>query len=797
MKQVLARIRLLSVYIVLLLPVIVYGAVHALQSSNNSPIDWVDSSFSERRHYDEFVELFGPGDTVIASWPGCVRTDQRLDKLVRILRESKTFRTADGEPLIHQVVSGRETLLEMIGEKATASDESAAAETTESDAVVSEPVEKRPRFTPELALQRLQGILIGKDGLTTCIIITLNRAGLIQRATVVEDIRRAIRVCCKVPDNRIHLAGPVIDGFTVDQASHRSLTRFAGPSSVLIFLICWWSLGSLLSGAVVFLTAAFCQAALLAVIFYTGQTLSALLIILPPLVQVLTVSGGIHLMNYYHNALEYLPPREAAIDAFRKGWLPSMLSLGTTAMGTASLMVSGLEPIRLFGIYGTVGVLMTTAAVLTVVPCSMILFGRKHSIRNTYGDHPTTEAPTAPIIESRTDRAWKRLTLLLNNRNSIALVMLLGLMLAGGAGLPGLQTSIRIETLFPDDSRIMQDYVWLEEHLGPLVPIDVLVRFENTAALSDRERMDVLWRIDDSLGKQPHVQSTVSALTFLPPMPPLKSVPVSMRAAVLNNIIHQARPGFERLAMLRHTADAEVWRMTAHVSSTETLDYGEVLNDVRTSIQSELQNAGDLDTSGIAISTSGIMPLVHQIQGQLLSDLFSSLMSALLVITVTMTVVEAGLISGVLAMASNIFPIVIAFGCMGWTRIPMDIGSVMTASVALGIAVDDTLHFLAFFRRMMNQPGATRSSAVLSAYQHCGVAMIQTSVSCGLGLLVFSFSDFVPTSRFAILMAILLLLALLGDLLLLPALLLSSAGRFFTRHLSENQHETGVNPNGE
>lgn len=114
MKQVLARIRLLSVYIVLLLPVIVYGAVHALQSSNNSPIDWVDSSFSERRHYDEFVELFGPGDTVIASWPGCVRTDQRLDKLVRILRESKTFRTADDEPLIQQVVSGRETLLEMI-----------------------------------------------------------------------------------------------------------------------------------------------------------------------------------------------------------------------------------------------------------------------------------------------------------------------------------------------------------------------------------------------------------------------------------------------------------------------------------------------------------------------------------------------------------------------------------------------------------------------------------------------------------------------------------------------------------
>jgi predicted RND superfamily exporter protein len=165
------------------------------------------------------------------------------------------------------------------------------------------------------------------------------------------------------------------------------------------------------------------------------------------------------------------------------------------------------------------------------------------------------------------------------------------------------------------------------------------------------------------------------------------------------------------------------------------------------------------------------------------------LVSAFLVITLTMTIVEAGIISGILAMASNVFPIVIAFGWMGWLQHPMDIGSVMTASIALGIAVDDTLHFLAFFRRTVNQPGVSRFSAVLSAYQHCGVAMIQTSVSCGIGLMVFAFSDFVPTSRFAILMAILLLLALLGDLLLLPALLLSPAGRFFAPRSSRHSIE--------
>jgi len=99
----------------------------------------------------------------------------------------------------------------------------------------------------------------------------LNSNGLVSRAAVVDNLRKAIVSQCDVAENDIHMAGPVIDGLTVDEASLKSLTTFAGPSSLLIFFICWWSLGSFVSGAVVFLTAAFCQATLLALIYFTGQ----------------------------------------------------------------------------------------------------------------------------------------------------------------------------------------------------------------------------------------------------------------------------------------------------------------------------------------------------------------------------------------------------------------------------------------------------------------------------------------------------------------------------------------------
>ncbi len=96
----------------------------------------------------------------------------------------------------------------------------------------------------------------------------------------------------------------------------------------------------------------------------------------------------------------------------------------------------------------------------------------------------------------------------------------------------------------------------------------------------------------------------------------------------------------------------------------------------------------------------------------------------------------------------------------------------------LGIAVDGALHFLYWFRREVGQ-GISRRDAVGQSYRHCAKAITQTAIICGIGLLVYSFSGFVPTRRFAWMMCALLTAALVGDLLLLPALLVGPFGKFF------------------
>jgi hypothetical protein len=143
--------------------------------------------------------------------------------------------------------------------------------------------------------------------------------------------------------------------------------------------------------------------------------------------------------------------------------------------------------------------------------------------------------------------------------------------------------------------------------------------------------------------------------------------------------------------------------------------------------------------------------------------------------------------AGVVSMIPNVLPCALVFGVMGWLGIKIEVGTVMTATAAMGIAVDDTLHFITWFRRG-SAKGWSRRDAIQYAFQHCAAAMIQTSLICGLGLLVFVGSEFGPIKRFAWMMFFMLTSALLADLLVLPALLYGPLGRLF----APTQHHASV-----
>ncbi|MEZ6099673.1 MAG: MMPL family transporter [Pirellulaceae bacterium] len=192
----------------------------------------------------------------------------------------------------------------------------------------------------------------------------------------------------------------------------------------------------------------------------------------------------------------------------------------------------------------------------------------------------------------------------------------------------------------------------------------------------------------------------------------------------------------------------------------------------------------------VAVVYTGLVPIVYKAQRTLLDSLTQSTFWAFAMISVVMVLLLRSLRAGLLAMVPNVFPVAIVFGLMGWRNILVDIGTMMTASVAMGVAVDDTIHFLTWFRRGIDD-GMDRYNAIRQAYQRCATAMTQTTLIGGLGLSVFALSTFTPTQRFGTMMLTLMATALVGDLIMLPALLASPLGNLFSTKKQPSGKTTG------
>jgi hypothetical protein len=718
-------------------PWVARAAIAMLAAESTIPFDWVPAAFPARRDYARFTAEFGSGDVVVASWPGCTLTDSVAERFAAVATGPAAPCDAAGRPWFDAVTSGREAL----------------------ERLVAPPL----ALDRDEAVARLQGVVVGPDGRRTCAIVGFTREGLADRRRSVAWIRATLGELAGVEGDDLHLAGPVIDNVAVDAASGESLQVYGGPAAAIIFVLTWLALRSLRYAIVVFVLSLTCVGISFASLSLWGDRMNPVLIVMPLLVLTLGVSGGIHLVNYLVEEYRRGPARGAAWRAVRVAWLPCSLSAGTTAVGLGSLVVSELEPIRTFGFHAAMGVLGTLGVLFLVLPG---IFAR-WPIRRRLG------ATTGPGPAHRWARAITDHAGAITAATAVSLV-------AAGLGVPGIRTSVGIDTLFTPSSRLIRDYAWLEREIGPLVPVEVVVRFAADSGLRAAERLDVVSEIGAALRELPPVAGITSAALFVPDMPAATGARAAARKAVLARKLEASLAQLAEMKLVRLEDGAQLWRVTARTSALAGLDYGDLLAEVRGVVEPVVARHGGAER-GISAAYTGAMPLINAIQKTLLRDLFTSFLSALGVITLVMMAVEGGVIAGLVAMIPNVFPMVLLFGILGWTRVALDIGSVMTASVALGMAVDGTFHFLTFFRHALRGPATAggRVAAVHDAYRHSAGALAQSALVCGIGILAFAASPFAPTRRFAWMLSLLVFAALVGDLVVLPALLTTRLGRWF------------------
>jgi uncharacterized protein len=597
-----------------------------------------------------------------------------------------------------------------------------------------------------------------------------------------------------IPADELHLGGSPVGGAALNESSAKALWNPAYawwniPMSSPILMSAIVGLGTALMvlrsvrlAALVILTSLYVALLATALVPASGRNLNMVLLVMPNLMIVLTTSGAIHVANYWRHAAQ--DSLEGAIDtAVQMAWTPCLLASMTTAIGLTSLLTSVLSPVQEFGAYSAIGCLLSVVAVLWGFPALLRLWR---------GAPPTAEV-------SDTWR-WKEFGIWLYHHGTWVSLAFLAIFAVSVAGLQHFKTETKVIKYFPEHTRIIQDYRFLEENLAGVVPIDIVISFDETAqeAMDAAERMEFIRSIKAKIAEHPEISGTLALSDFRPPVekpgegaPRLTRVRYSRTVHGIEEYLSEASAAAdggltthaERSLNMRYTGRqvdiperAELWRIRAQVAVLSDLDYT-VLTDYLDALIHEQLEA----RPGVTHVVTGMVPLFLRTQQAVLESLIRSFGLAFAVIAVVMMILLRSPLAGVITMLPNLLPVGVVFGLISWGGIPVDIGTMITASVALGIAIDGTLHLLTWFRDGLRR-GLSREDSIALGLAHCGPAMWQTSAAIGLGLLMLFTAELLLISRFGWLMSALIGAALLADIVFLPALLSGPLGTLIERN---------------
>jgi len=737
----------LSLLLVVVLPFTLRGAINAWHSNSNEIADWLPDDFEATRQLQRFVSLFGSDELLMISWDGCTLDDSRIATFRE--RLLAPVATETGEVVYYREVFTGPAILESF--------RSPPLSMSEKD-----------------ALDRMTGWIVSADGHTTCLVALVSEAGAFDRHAAVTHVFATADGIAGLSADKIHVAGPTIESVAVDQASQSNLLELNLASFAICLLIMVLSLRSLRAAMLVFLLALFNEQLSMALVYYTGSHFDSILLLAANLTFVLTVSVGMHLVNYYRDAMSHGAVDDAVMRACRAAWKPTLLATTTTALGLISLTVSQIKPISRFGAYSAASILIGVFVALVYTALHFKIWPLRRWSRDA---KRASRSQDFTVEHGRIRR--------LSAVKWPVLLVAVSIVIFGGLGALRLQTSVGLSELLSPGSRVLKDYRWLETRIGPLIPVEVLIEMPSGDAREMLRQFRTIDAVHRSLQEHNMENVVISSATFAPEPPPLGGgFRQVAQAAVFRRALVNRQEQLRDLGYLVVDSDTNYWRITVRTESAGESDYGVLLRNLRNTVTA-VTGRKDMVTPGRVVVCGGV-PLVYQAQQQLLEDLIYSFLLAFGLVACALMLLFRSVTCGAICMIPNVLPSAAVFGIMGWRGSPVEIGAILTASAALGVAVDDSLHFITWFRRAISDGGSIQD-AVAFAYRRCSAAMVQTTFICGFGLAVFGFSPFAPIAKFGWCMLALLMIALLGDLVVLPCILLSPLGRAF---LPKNRGKT-------
>ena len=471
-----------------------------------------------------------------------------------------------------------------------------------------------------------------------------------------------------------------------------------------------------------------------------------------------------------------LAPRELAARTARFMFTPILYAALTTMVAFVSLLVSGIRPVIDFGYMMTAGIALAFALIFVLFPAAVALL-------------PPAAGRDRDFTRGAT-RAFARLAL--GRPRGIAAAALL-LALGSAFGIARLDVENRFIDYFDPGTEIYQGMLELDRELGGTTTLDVLLEADPAAAAAAAEedefyaefedgaaaaapgywfnplRLAELRRVHDWLAAQPEIGKVLSLDTLV------RMAESVNRGAPLDDLkLSLLRAGAERLpenlqdVLLRPflSADGDTLRVLVRVIDSDPgLRRAELLARIDRFLREEMGYGPE------RFRLSGLLVLYNNMLQSLFASQILTVGFVFLAILGMFLVLFRSLFLALIAIVPNMLPAALVLGAMGWLRIPLDLMTITIAAISVGIAVDNTIHYLVRFRREFPRDRDYRA-AVRRCHGSIGKAVYYTSITIVAGFSILMLSNFTPTFYFGLFTGLAMLAALAASLALLPALLL-------------------------
>lgn len=492
---------------------------------------------------------------------------------------------------------------------------------------------------------------------------------------------------------------------------------------------------------------------------------------IPPLLIIIGVPNSIFLLNKYHSEYKRHGNKIKALQrVISKVGKAVFLSNLTTATGFATFILTSSDILVEFGIVASLNIMAVFIIALTLIP---IIFSFLPPPKHRHIKH---------LGKKRTLFAIDKLeTISVKHRTKVYVVTSIFIVLAF-YGISHIHTTGYMVDDIRKDDPIATDLRFFEKYFNGVMPLEILIDTKEPQGALKLETLKKLEALQDSLSKYPELSKPYS----------LAEASKFLRQSYYNGDTRRYRVPVERerieIAGMLKTNDKQKNFITSFLDTSFQITRMSVrMHDIGTKQMHTTTQRVTNDIKSIFPDSSyntliaGTSIVVAKGTQYLIQNLFTSLAIAITFISLVFLILLRSWKMVIISIVPNLIPQIMTASLMGYFGIPIKPSTILIFSIAFGISVDNTIHFISKYMQEMKLLSWNTSEAVKSARREVGISMIYTSTVLFFGFAIFSASEFGGTKSLGILVSLTLIFAMLSNLIVLPTLLLTFGQKLTTQ----------------